>query len=47
MVAVLLVYVRLWWAGFIWDDDAYVIDNKCLRSLDGLQSIWLDPARTP
>ena len=47
VAAVLLVYGRLWWAGFIWDDDAYVIDNQCLRSLDGLRSIWLEPGRTP
>ncbi|TBR24779.1 tetratricopeptide repeat protein [bacterium] len=33
--------------GFLWDDDAYVVDNKTLTEPDGLRSIWLDPVATP
>jgi len=34
-------------AGFIWDDDAYVTENRTLDSLDGLRRIWLEPKATP
>jgi len=34
-------------AGFVWDDDAYVIENTTLRSVDGLRRIWLDFEATP
>lgn len=47
VAAVLLVYARMWWAGFIWDDDAYIIDNQCLWAWDGLWAIWCEPRRTP
>src|ERR1043166_4377787 len=33
-------------AGFIWDDEAYVTENRQLRSLDGLGKIWLRPGTT-
>lgn len=47
VAAVLLVYARMWWAGFIWDDDMYVTQNRCLRNLDGLRAIWFEPGSTP
>lgn len=47
VAAVLLVYLRMWWAGFIWDDDDYVINNQCLWAWDGLWAIWFEPSRTP
>jgi tetratricopeptide (TPR) repeat protein len=47
VAAVLLVYARMWWAGFIWDDDGYVINNQCLWAWDGLWAIWFEPSRTP
>ncbi|MDA8746085.1 tetratricopeptide repeat protein [Rubripirellula amarantea] len=34
-------------AGFIWDDDDYVINNDTLRDVNGLWRIWTDPAATP
>jgi tetratricopeptide (TPR) repeat protein len=46
VVAVMLAYARLWWAGFIWDDDDYLINNTCLRSLAGLGRIWFSPGST-
>ncbi|MFZ5830616.1 MAG: O-GlcNAc transferase, partial [Planctomycetota bacterium] len=33
--------------GFIWDDDAYVVHNQTLRSLDGLRRIWFEPMSIP
>src|SRR5215469_7190927 len=40
VLAVILVYQPVWHAGFIWDDDVYVINNKLLRAPDGLWRIW-------
>jgi tetratricopeptide (TPR) repeat protein len=44
---VLLTYLPIYGAGFIWDDDYYVVANPTLLSLDGLKSIWLDIFATP
>jgi hypothetical protein len=40
-------YQPAWHAGFIWDDDGYVTENRTLRSLDGLGRIWTKPGATP
>ena len=37
----LVAYVPVFNAGFIWDDDAYVTENKTLRDRAGLKRIWL------
>jgi tetratricopeptide (TPR) repeat protein len=48
--ALVIIAAGLWiyWpamnGGWLWDDDIYVTDNHLLRSLSGLQRIWLDPA---
>ncbi|MGE0480717.1 MAG: tetratricopeptide repeat protein [Phycisphaerae bacterium] len=34
-------------AGFIWDDDEYVVNNVTLRSVDGLRRIWFELGATP
>lgn len=39
-VATILVYQQAWRAGFIWDDDVYVTENKLLTAPDGLWRIW-------
>jgi len=39
-------YVPALRAGFIWDDDQYVVHNQTLRSATGLRQIWLSPAAT-
>jgi protein O-mannosyl-transferase len=39
-VATVLVYQKAWHAGFIWDDDLYVTQNKLLTAPDGLSRIW-------
>jgi tetratricopeptide (TPR) repeat protein len=38
--ATILVYQQAWHAGFIWDDDVYVTENKLLTTPDGLTRIW-------
>ncbi len=38
----LLAYLPALWAGYIWDDGAYVQYNPTLRSLDGLWRIWFE-----
>jgi len=34
-------------AGFIWDDNEYVTQNRTLRSLHGLGRIWAEPTSIP
>jgi len=43
----LLAYLPELRGSFIWDDPDYVVDNPTLRSLDGLQQIWLNPNSLP
>lgn len=38
--ATILVYQQAWHAGYIWDDDVYVTENKLLTAPDGLSRIW-------
>jgi tetratricopeptide (TPR) repeat protein len=38
--AVVLAYQPAWQAGFVWDDDVYVTNNRLLAAPDGLQRIW-------
>jgi tetratricopeptide (TPR) repeat protein len=45
LVAV-VAYLPALRAGFVWDDDAYVTENRALRSWDGLRRIWLEPGAT-
>ncbi len=40
IAATVLVYQQAWHAGFIWDDDVYVTENKLLTAPDGLKRIW-------
>ena len=47
VAAVLVVYIPVWQAGFIWDDDQYVTKNVTLRDGAGLKRIWLDIGATP
>ena len=46
-IVTLTAYQPTWNAGFIWDDDYYVTQNRALRSLDGLAKIWVKPGTTP
>ena len=38
--AVIVAYLPIWHAGFIWDDDFYVTNNKLLSASGGLWRIW-------
>ena len=40
VAAVIMAYQPVWHAGFIWDDDDYIIKNKLLTAPDGLKRIW-------
>ncbi len=47
VVLVLAAYLPALRCGFIWDDNAYVTENRALRSPEGLGKIWLKPRTTP
>ena len=40
VAATIAAYQKIWHAGFIWDDDVYVINNPLLTAADGLKRIW-------
>ena len=40
LLAVFLVYLPVWWAGFIWDDDFVVTANPVIVGPLGLKEIW-------
>lgn len=44
---VLASYSPSLFCGFIWDDDAGIVENPDLRSLSGLREIWANPWKTP
>lgn len=46
-LATWIAYLPATRAGFIWDDDDYVVENQTLRDGSGLRRIWLDPSATP
>lgn len=47
LALILAAYSSVFTAGFIWDDDAYVLNNRLLRSIDGLYRMWFEPEATP
>jgi hypothetical protein len=44
VLAVILTYQPVWWAGFIWDDDVHVTANPCIVGPLGLKEIWTTSA---
>ena len=46
LAATFIAYQPVWHAGFIWEDDDYVTENRALHSVDGLQGIWSKPGTT-
>lgn len=47
LVLVVAAYCPVWHAGFIWDDDDYVTNNRTLRNAEGLKDIWFEFGATP
>jgi len=47
LIGVTLAYVPAMRGGFLWDDNAYVVDNPVLRESGGLWRIWFEPGATP
>lgn len=43
MAAVLAAYLPALEAGFVWNDDTYLTENRTLDTLDGLGLIWTEP----
>ena len=43
LVLVGLVYIPVFRAGYIWDDNDLLTDNVLIRSLSGLAVLWFDP----
>jgi len=39
-VVTILAYQHAWHGGFLWDDDAYIINNELLTAPDGWRRIW-------
>jgi tetratricopeptide (TPR) repeat protein len=44
VLAVILAYSPVWWAGFIWDDDEHVTANPVIIGPLGLKEIWTTSA---
>jgi protein O-mannosyl-transferase len=44
IVSVILAYIPIWRAGFIWDDDAILTGNPCVVGPLGLKEIWTTSA---
>ena len=42
--AVVLAYLPVWQAGFIWDDDAHLTANACIVGPKGLVDVWTSSA---
>jgi hypothetical protein len=40
IAAVILTYLPVWHAGYIWDDDAHITANPCIVGPLGLKEIW-------
>jgi len=44
VVAVIVTYQPVWYAGFVWDDDYHVTTNPCIVGPLGLKEIWTTSA---
>jgi len=47
LVCTLVAYLPAAQGGFVWDDDAYVTENRTLRSAAGLGRIWFQVGAVP
>ena len=46
IAATAVAYIPALRAGYIWDDDTYVVNNELLRTPGGLGRIWSEPGAT-
>ncbi len=46
LLVTIVAYLPAVKGGYVWDDDSYVTENKTVRTVDGLRSIWLKPGAT-
>jgi len=44
LVAVVVTYSPVWWAGYVWDDDGRLTENPCIVGPLGLKEIWTTSA---
>jgi len=44
ILAVVLAYQPMWRAGFIWDDQVYIVNNPYVKGVSGLKAIWTTSA---
>jgi Flp pilus assembly protein TadD len=47
VIVVLVSYLPLLGAGFIWDDDQHITNNPLLLNADGLVKLWTEPRALP
>jgi hypothetical protein len=47
VLLVFIMYFPVLKADYIWDDDAYVVNNSNLQNAQGLVRIWLEPKTSP
>ncbi|MCJ7525357.1 MAG: tetratricopeptide repeat protein [Candidatus Aminicenantes bacterium] len=47
ILLVFIMYFPVLKADYIWDDDAYVVNNRNLQNTQGLTRIWLEPKTSP
>lgn len=47
ILVTVIAYIPALSGGFIWDDDAYVTNNRAVQAADGLKSIWFEPRCLP
>ena len=44
ILAIFLTYQPVWFAGYIWDDNVYLTENRDMNGLQGLVQIWTTSA---
>ena len=40
MALTFLAYAPVWRAGFVWDDDSLIVNNRLIKADDGLYRFW-------
>ncbi len=47
LLAAAIAYIPAYSAGYIWDDDAYIVNNTVIQRPEGLKEIWTSLTVTP